>query len=73
MELVPPYLIKIVIDDVIQARQSDLLTAGLGALLLSYVLRNVASFMRALQQQAGATGRAFRCGCRCSLHCSGCR
>ncbi|MFO0769590.1 MAG: ABC transporter ATP-binding protein [Nitrospiraceae bacterium] len=57
LELVPPYLIKIVIDDVIQARQSDLLTAVLGALLLSYVLRNVASFMRVrfnnkLEQQA---------------------
>jgi len=46
LELVPPYLVKIVIDDVIQARQPELLTAVLGALLLSYVLRNVASSMR---------------------------
>jgi ABC-type multidrug transport system fused ATPase/permease subunit len=46
LELVPPYLIKVVIDDVIQAKHPELLTAVLAALLLSYVLRNAASSMR---------------------------
>lgn len=46
LELVPPYLVKIVIDDVIQAKRPELLTWVLGALLVSYVLRNLASSMR---------------------------
>ncbi len=46
LELVPPYLIKVVIDDVIQARHPELLTGVLGALVLAYLLRNVASSLR---------------------------
>lgn len=46
LELVPPYLVKIVIDDVIQANQPEMLIWVLGALLGSYVLRNLMSSMR---------------------------
>lgn len=46
LELVPPYLVKIVIDDVIQAKRPELLTWVLAGLLGSYVLRNLASSMR---------------------------
>lgn len=46
LELVPPYLVKVVIDDVIQAKQPDLLPWVLTALLGAYVLRNLASSMR---------------------------
>lgn len=46
LELVPPYLVKIVIDDVIQAKQPEMLIWVLGALLGSYVLRNLMSSMR---------------------------
>jgi ATP-binding cassette subfamily B protein/subfamily B ATP-binding cassette protein MsbA len=45
MELVPPWLIKIAIDDVIQARQVALLPWVLGGLAVAYTLKNVfASF-----------------------------
>ena len=46
LELVPPYLVKIVIDDVIQSKRPELLPWVLGALLGSYVLRNLMSSMR---------------------------
>ncbi|MGC3972755.1 MAG: ABC transporter ATP-binding protein [Nitrospira sp.] len=46
LELVPPYLVKIVIDDVIQAKRPEMLIWVLGALLGSYVLRNLMSSMR---------------------------
>ncbi len=46
LELVPPYLVKIVIDDVIQAKRPEMLVWVLAALLGSYVLRNLMSSMR---------------------------
>ncbi len=46
LELVPPYLVKIVIDDVIQTKRPEMLIWVLGALLGSYVLRNLMSSMR---------------------------
>lgn len=46
LELVPPYLVKIVIDDVIQSKRPEMLPWVLGALLGSYVLRNLMSSMR---------------------------
>lgn len=46
LELVPPYLVKIVIDDVIQAKRPEMLMWVLGALLGSYILRNLMSSMR---------------------------
>lgn len=46
LELVPPYLVKIVIDDVIQAKRPEMLVWVLSALLGSYVLRNLMSSMR---------------------------
>ena len=46
LELVPPYLVKIVIDDVIQAKRPEMLLWVLGALLGSYILRNLMSSMR---------------------------
>ncbi len=46
LELVPPYLVKIVIDDVIQAKRPEMLIWVLSALLGSYVLRNLMSSMR---------------------------
>jgi ABC-type multidrug transport system fused ATPase/permease subunit len=46
LELVPPYLLKIVIDDVIEARRPDLLWGVLGALFTAYLLRNIFSSLR---------------------------
>jgi ABC-type multidrug transport system fused ATPase/permease subunit len=46
MELVPPYLLKIVIDDVIEAARPDLLGSVLGALVTTYLLRNICSSLR---------------------------
>ncbi len=46
LELVPPYLIKIIIDDVIQSKRPEILSWVLGALLASYILRNLVSSMR---------------------------
>ena len=46
LELVPPWLIKVVIDDVIQAKQSDLLLPIVGTLLLAYLVRNVCASLR---------------------------
>ncbi|HJR78168.1 MAG TPA: ABC transporter ATP-binding protein [Nitrospiraceae bacterium] len=46
LELVPPYLLKVVIDDVIEAKRPELLWWVLGALLAAYLLRNVCSSLR---------------------------
>lgn len=45
-ELVPPWLIKILIDDVIQAGKTHLLSVVFAGLCAAYVLRNVCSSMR---------------------------
>jgi ABC-type multidrug transport system fused ATPase/permease subunit len=45
-ELVPPWLIKILIDDVIQAGKTHLLSVVFAGLCAAYVLRNVSSSMR---------------------------
>ncbi len=41
LELVPPWLVKIVIDDVIQARRPGLLSWVIVGFLLAYGLKNV--------------------------------
>ncbi|MBI3356009.1 MAG: ABC transporter ATP-binding protein [Nitrospirae bacterium] len=46
MELVPPWVIKIVIDDVIQAKQAALLPWVLGLLVGAYVLKNLFASLR---------------------------
>jgi ABC-type multidrug transport system fused ATPase/permease subunit len=46
LELVPPYLLKIVIDDVIEAKRPELLWWVLGALFAAYLLRNICSSLR---------------------------
>jgi ABC-type multidrug transport system fused ATPase/permease subunit len=46
LELVPPYLLKIVIDDVIEAKRPELLWSVLGALFAAYLLRNICSSLR---------------------------
>jgi len=46
LELVPPWLIKVVIDDVIQARRPDLLPRVIAGLLLAYALKNVFASLR---------------------------
>ena len=45
-ELIPPWLIKILIDDVIQANRIELLTWVFAGLAGSYLLRNLCSSMR---------------------------
>ncbi|MDQ1291315.1 MAG: ATP-binding cassette, subfamily bacterial, partial [Nitrospirota bacterium] len=45
-ELVPPWLIKILIDDVIQANRIELLTWVFAGLVGSYLMRNLCSSMR---------------------------
>ncbi len=56
MELVPPWVIKIIIDDVIQARQVGLLPWILGMLIGAYILKNVfASFRIRLNNQLEQT------------------
>ncbi|HET8722514.1 MAG TPA: ABC transporter transmembrane domain-containing protein, partial [Nitrospira sp.] len=45
-ELVPPWLIKVVIDDVIQAGKTHLLSLVFAGLCAAYVLRNVCSSTR---------------------------
>ena len=45
-ELIPPWLIKIIIDDVIQAGQTQLLVGVFLALCTAYVLRNLCGSMR---------------------------
>ena len=46
LELIPPWLIKVVIDDVIQAQRSDLLLPIVGTLLFAYFLRNICASLR---------------------------
>lgn len=46
MELVPPWVIKIIIDDVIQAKQASLLPGVVGLLVGAYVLKNVFASLR---------------------------
>lgn len=46
MELVPPWVIKIIIDDVIQAKQAALLPWVLGMLVGAYALKNVFASLR---------------------------
>jgi ATP-binding cassette subfamily B protein/subfamily B ATP-binding cassette protein MsbA len=46
MELVPPWVIKIIIDDVIQAKQVALLPWVLGMLVGAYALKNVFASLR---------------------------
>lgn len=46
MELVPPWIVKIVIDDVIQAGQAALLPWALAALVAAYGLKNLFASLR---------------------------
>jgi ATP-binding cassette subfamily B protein/subfamily B ATP-binding cassette protein MsbA len=46
MELVPPWVIKIIIDDVIQAKQAAVLPWVLGMLVGAYILKNVFASLR---------------------------
>lgn len=46
MELVPPWAIKIIIDDVIQAKQMGLLPSALGLLVGAYVVKNLFASLR---------------------------
>ncbi|HET6675847.1 MAG TPA: ABC transporter ATP-binding protein [Nitrospiraceae bacterium] len=62
LELVPPYLLKVVIDEVIEAKRPDLLVWVLGALFAAYLLRNICTSLRvrfnnALEQKAVHTLR----------------
>ncbi len=62
LELVPPYLLKIVIDDVIEAKRPELLWWVLAALFAAYLLRNICTSLRvrfnnALEQKAVHTLR----------------
>lgn len=45
-ELIPPWVIKIIIDDVIQAKQASLLPGAIGLLVGAYVLKNVFASLR---------------------------
>ena len=62
LELIPPYFLKVVIDDVIEAHRPDLLAWVLAALAASYLLRTVCSSLRvrfnnSLEQKAVHTLR----------------
>ncbi len=46
LELVPPYLLKVVIDDVIQARRTGLLIWVIAGFLLAYGLRSLLASLR---------------------------
>jgi ABC-type multidrug transport system fused ATPase/permease subunit len=46
MELVPPWVIKIIIDDVIQAKQASLLPWVIGLLIVAYLFKNVFASLR---------------------------
>jgi ABC-type multidrug transport system fused ATPase/permease subunit len=46
MELVPPWVIKIIIDDVIQAKQAAMLPWAIGLLAGAYVLKNIFASLR---------------------------
>ena len=45
-DLLPPWLIKVIIDDVIQAQRADLLPWVLGGLVLAYGLKNTLNSLR---------------------------
>lgn len=45
-DLLPPWLIKVIIDDVIQAERADLLPWVLGGLVVAYVLKNTLNSLR---------------------------
>lgn len=45
-DLLPPWLVKVIIDDVIQADQFSLLPWVLGGLVLAYAFKNVANSLR---------------------------
>ena len=45
-DLLPPWLIKVIIDDVIQAQRIDLLPWVLGGLVLAYGLKNILNSLR---------------------------
>jgi ABC-type multidrug transport system fused ATPase/permease subunit len=46
MELVPPWVVKIIIDDVIQAKHASLLPWVIGLLVVAYVLKNLFASLR---------------------------
>jgi ABC-type multidrug transport system fused ATPase/permease subunit len=46
IELVPPWVIKIIIDDVIQAKQASLLPWVIGLLIVAYLFKNVFASLR---------------------------
>jgi ABC-type bacteriocin/lantibiotic exporter with double-glycine peptidase domain len=46
MELIPPWVIKIIIDDVIQAKQASLLPWAIGLLVGAYLFKNVFASLR---------------------------
>jgi ATP-binding cassette subfamily B protein/subfamily B ATP-binding cassette protein MsbA len=46
MDLVPPWVIKVIIDDVIQAKQAWLLPWMLGGLVMAYLLKNIFASLR---------------------------
>jgi len=46
LELVPPWLVKVTIDDVIQARQPELLPWVIAGLLSAYAIRNLFASLR---------------------------
>ena len=46
LELVPPWVVKVVIDDVIQARQAWMLPWALAGLIAAYALKNVFASLR---------------------------
>lgn len=46
MELIPPWVIKVIIDDVIQAKQAALLPWVLAGLVAAFVLKNVFASLR---------------------------
>jgi len=45
-ELIPAWLIKVLIDEVIQAQRTELLSWVFGGLVAAYLLRNLCSSMR---------------------------
>lgn len=46
MELVPPWVVKIIIDDVIQAKQASLLPGAIGLLVAAHLLKNLFASLR---------------------------
>ena len=73
LELIPPYFLKVVIDDVIEAHRPDLLPWVLGGLAASYLLRTVCSSLRVRFNNSLEQRRSIRSGLKCSPLCNGCR